>query len=104
MTEVDKTGVHQTHCCDKHGCKYGDHKACPVVLGKVKQEYPCETCGTCDQREGGFYTPDLVWHPRITSILRKVAKQLGPKGRGRLSKKTLRQLQFAAGLLGPRPA
>lgn len=39
-----KYGVHITHCCVKHGCKYGD-KDCPVVLEIVKQEYICESCG-----------------------------------------------------------
>ncbi len=37
-------GVHQTHCCVLHGCKYGDDD-CPVVSGDVEQEYPCEACG-----------------------------------------------------------
>ena len=36
-------GVHATHCCEKHGCKYGDED-CPVVLNLVKQLYPCEDC------------------------------------------------------------
>jgi hypothetical protein len=36
-------GVHRTHCCIKHGCKYGD-KDCPVVEGKIKQDYICEEC------------------------------------------------------------
>jgi len=40
----DKIGVHTTHCCTRHGCKYGD-KDCPVVTGQVKQEYLCEECG-----------------------------------------------------------
>ena len=36
-------GVHAAHCCKWHGCKYGDED-CPVVLGKVEQEWPCEYC------------------------------------------------------------
>jgi len=36
-------GVHETHCCLKHGCKYGNPK-CPVETGKTKQKYPCEYC------------------------------------------------------------
>lgn len=36
-------GVHVTHCCLKHGCKY-NNKDCPVASGKLKQEYPCEFC------------------------------------------------------------
>jgi hypothetical protein len=35
--------VHETHCCEKHGCKYGDDKDCPVVLGLIKQAYGCQT-------------------------------------------------------------
>lgn len=40
---VDNYGVHISHCCKWHGCKYGDSD-CPVVTGKVKQEYLCESC------------------------------------------------------------
>jgi hypothetical protein len=36
-------GVHATHCCKWHGCKYGDPD-CPVANGEVEQEYPCEDC------------------------------------------------------------
>ena len=39
---------HETHCCKRHGCKYGD-KNCPVVLGNVKQEYGCEYGSDFDQ-------------------------------------------------------
>lgn len=36
-------GVHASHCCLEHGCKYSDVN-CPVINEKVKQEYPCESC------------------------------------------------------------
>ena len=36
-------GVHQTHCCIIHGCKYGQ-KDCPVTNAEVKQTYLCEDC------------------------------------------------------------
>jgi hypothetical protein len=36
-------GVHASHCCKWHGCKYGNED-CPVITGKVKQEYLCEWC------------------------------------------------------------
>ena len=36
-------GVHASHCCKWHGCKYGDED-CPVVLGQVEQLYPCDFC------------------------------------------------------------
>jgi len=46
MLQVDNTGVHVTHCCLIHGCKYGimTKDPCPVKLGEVKQEYRCEYC------------------------------------------------------------
>lgn len=39
----ERWGVHETHCCKKHGCKYGKHEDCPVVLDLVKQAYSCQT-------------------------------------------------------------
>lgn len=42
-------GVHASHCCVRHGCKYGDLD-CPIVGGAVSQEYPCEYC-TMDEEE-----------------------------------------------------
>ncbi len=46
-----------THCCIEHGCKYG-YEDCPVVLGEVKQAYPCETCGL--QTEGYYGEPEYT--------------------------------------------
>jgi len=40
----EKWGVHRTHCCSIHGCKYGNNSNCPVYLGIIKQDYPCEEC------------------------------------------------------------
>lgn len=39
----DNTGVHASHCCKQHGCKYSDED-CPVESGAVAQMYACETC------------------------------------------------------------
>ena len=41
----DEYGVHTTHCCAKHGCKYGDTD-CPVVMGIVAgiEGESCEDC------------------------------------------------------------
>ena len=39
----DSWGVHEHHCCSKHGCKYGDED-CPVAIGLTTQVYPCEYC------------------------------------------------------------
>ena len=32
---ISKYGVHRTHCCILHGCKYGDDD-CPVVSGEIR--------------------------------------------------------------------
>ena len=39
----EQWGVHSTHCCVKHGCKYG-YLDCPVEMKLVTQEFPCESC------------------------------------------------------------
>jgi len=38
--DKNQYGVHRTHCCIKHGCKYND-KDCLVVSGEIKQDYLC---------------------------------------------------------------
>lgn len=43
----ERWGVHRRHCCFEHGCKYG-HDDCPVDLGIIKQDYPCEYCHDVD--------------------------------------------------------
>jgi hypothetical protein len=35
--------AHDTHCCKRHGCKYGSG-VCPVVLGEVIALSDCEWC------------------------------------------------------------
>ena len=45
-------GVHVSHCCKWHGCKYGDYD-CPVCSGEVEQLYLCEDC--CDELENEEY-------------------------------------------------
>lgn len=41
--EQNNWGVHITHCCVLHGCKYGDED-CPVVTQEAVQKYECEDC------------------------------------------------------------
>jgi hypothetical protein len=44
LADKEHWGVHESHCCPKHGCKYGDLE-CPVVLGLTdKHNDHCETC------------------------------------------------------------
>lgn len=54
--EVDKIGVHATHCCILHGCKYGE-KDCPVTNGKITQVYPCQDCRTQGEYFGRMKYP-----------------------------------------------
>lgn len=57
--------VHTSHCCEKHGCKYGD-EACPVAMKVSPQEYLCEEC------EQDIYT--LKWaEPLALAYARSVA-------------------------------
>ena len=49
-------GVHETHCCLKHGCKYG-YNDCPVELGLIKQRYACEFGD--DPDDTGCFNPHL---------------------------------------------
>jgi len=39
----EQWGVHASHCCLEHGCKYGDDD-CPVCTTEIKQRYKCEEC------------------------------------------------------------
>lgn len=39
----NRDGVHASHCCVVHGCKYGEDD-CPVVNRSIEQEYLCEGC------------------------------------------------------------
>jgi hypothetical protein len=46
VTKMDerRMGAHKTHCCLKHGCKYGNDEDCPVFNGSIEQEYLCMDC------------------------------------------------------------
>lgn len=45
---VGNPGTHRSHCCARHGCKYGS-PGCPVVSSELVQDYPCEVCGDDDE-------------------------------------------------------
>lgn len=42
IEEYKNPGTHETHCCGRHGCKYGYE--CPVEDGVIVQSYLCEFC------------------------------------------------------------
>lgn len=52
-------GVHTSHCCIWHGCKYGDED-CPVALGRARQEHVCQVCS----EDYGLQTLDEM-HKRL---------------------------------------
>jgi hypothetical protein len=45
-----QVGTHVTHCCEYHGCKYGNEN-CPVENKEVDQQYPCMECETLTELE-----------------------------------------------------
>jgi hypothetical protein len=47
---VGNPGTHRSHCCMRHGCKYSSLE-CPVVLGQLEQDHPCEACDDDDDEE-----------------------------------------------------
>ena len=65
-----KYNPHPSHCCTKHGCKYG-YDDCPVWTKEQKQEYPCESCHMEFER----YSPKEVIRDYII-LTRKVEAYL----------------------------
>lgn len=60
MIDTDPGGVHRTHCCRTHGCKYGEDSTCPVYTGGVVQAYECEWCQSDRELLEERSTPDLI--------------------------------------------
>ena len=52
-------GVHVTHCCLRHGCKYGDED-CPVAAGTHEQMYKCESCDWEEEEARHINIPHMV--------------------------------------------
>jgi len=50
VAQIMNVAVHESHCCEHHGCKYGDED-CPVASGETQQLYPCEECREEDPKE-----------------------------------------------------
>lgn len=62
----EQWGVHETHCCEVHGCKYSKVD-CPVKIGLIAARHECEYC-VDDAREN---------YPQYST---KVAKELTKLG------------------------
>lgn len=62
-------GVHVTHCCGLHGCKYG-HDDCPVQKGEYAQQYACEYCRSVNTLQEKIYSlnEEMKWAEKLKSI------------------------------------
>lgn len=69
----NSAGVHASHCCKWHGCKYGD-KDCPVVSGEVEQLYICEYCRE-ELREEEYFRSVVTRLDEIKAFKEKLKKQ-----------------------------
>jgi len=87
--DAREIGVHKAHCCVKHGCKYGDDN-CPVVVGKIVQNFPCWECdedvlyeehkelGTTENAMNYYEDPDFeIEAPAIEYIMTERRKSYG---------------------------
>ena len=66
-------GVHRTHCCRIHGCKYGDED-CPVATGKILQAYACEECAEALWDDWDDPINILVVNARTIDLLQSAMK------------------------------
>lgn len=65
MMTVDHVGVHLTHCCSIHGCKYGDPD-CPVETLAMDTDYICEDCWDWDDRDLPTVEESNTWWNLLT--------------------------------------
>jgi 8-oxo-dGTP diphosphatase len=76
-------GVHVTHCCAVHGCKYGEDD-CPVALGKVAQKYAC-----MDDNVNDPCFNDFKKHTGFNTHAELAAYELGREHEGKVIEKFL---------------
>lgn len=66
----EQWGSHNTHCCEIHGCKYGNED-CPVVLGITQALYECEECNDTIIKELQFTESKLMECDYSEGFIRK---------------------------------
>jgi hypothetical protein len=67
--------AHPSHCCPKHGCKYG-YDDCPVVAGAVQPTYPNNNgCEMCVERDDPI-DAEIARLQAENEALRKLAEHL----------------------------
>ncbi len=74
--DVDDYGVHNTHCCRRHGCKYGDND-CPVEFGDA-EGVKCEWCEE-DDREYDFRLIEVLKMLDDERVISKIRDIIGRK-------------------------
>lgn len=62
-------GTHLSHCCKRHGCKYGNTK-CPVALDELLQNNPCEFCRSKSEIEDEIaeLQEELAWAKELAAL------------------------------------
>ena len=88
--EPYEIGVHRTHCCKRHGCKYGQAEVCCVMQGTRVQAYLCEYCTSDDYDGKGVHyeagiiiekipeneVEGLAWLPGDAEVLEEIKQRL----------------------------
>ncbi len=64
-----RIGSHITHCCGKHGCKYGKDD-CPVEQKEYAQKYACEYCVSSEtlERKIQYLQEELEWNEQLKTL------------------------------------
>lgn len=60
----------QSHCCKGHGCKF-NYNNCPVTLGNVIQDNPCENCENDDFINADFESNIVYLSPKTMDLMIK---------------------------------
>ena len=62
-------GVCVTHCCKRHGCKYGK-ETCVVEKGEYAQFYACEYCVSIAsiERRKAELDKELAWAKELEAL------------------------------------
>ena len=61
----------QSHCCKYHGCKYL-FDDCPVNLGKVEQDNPCESCEFDSSINNNYDDKTVILSDKTLHLLKQI--------------------------------
>lgn len=71
---IDRDGVHNTHCCRIHGCKYRDED-CPVESGRLPG-IRCEYCAADDASDRRIAELEAALSAANVELTRRDAQKL----------------------------